>query len=43
MGRTVGAELTLRPYGLNRVVGLLKLSCWAPGAEALWADLPELN
>ena len=30
--------MTLRLHGLSRVVELVKLSCWAPGAEALWAE-----
>ena len=30
--------MTLRVDGLSRVVELVKLSYWAPGAEAFWAE-----
>ena len=35
--------MTLRLHGLCRVVEPFKLSYWAPGAEALLAELPGLN
>ena len=30
--------MTSRMHGLRIVVELVKLSCWAPGAEAEWAE-----
>ena len=34
--------MTPRLHGLYRVVELVKVSYWAPGAEALVATQPEL-
>ena len=42
MGYSAWAEPNLRLHGLSRVVKVVKLSCWAPGAEALWAEKHEL-
>ena len=35
--------MTLEQHVLSWVIELFELSCWAPGAKALWADLLELN
>ena len=35
--------MTIRLHGLCKVVELVKLSYWAPGVEALWAEKLELN
>ena len=42
MGCSALDELNFRLHGLSRVVEVVRLSCWASGAEALWAEKPEL-
>ena len=42
MGCSAWVELNIRLHDLSRVVEVVRLSCWAPGAEALWAEKPEL-
>ena len=37
MGCSAWAEQTVRLHGLSSVVEVVKLSCWAPGVEALRA------
>ena len=42
MGCSTWAKLNFRLHGLSRVVEVVRLSCWASGAEALWAEKLEL-
>ena len=42
MGYSTWDEPNPRLHGLSRVVKVVKLSCWATGAKALWAEKPEL-
>ena len=42
MGYSAWAEQTVRLHSLSSVVEVVKLSCWAPGVEALLAIHLEL-